>query len=80
MRHTDARRLAQSSAGEDNRDVTPELSDAARDLVRRDPQRAFERPRTILMPAHVEHKRSLRDEPQCNLPVEPTAHWSERRT
>src|SRR5438067_1185110 len=59
VRHTDARRLPQSSAGKDDRNVTPELDDAAWDLVRRDPHRPFEGPRTILPPAHVEHKRPL---------------------
>jgi hypothetical protein len=80
VRHTDARRLTQSGTGKDDRNVTPELADAARDLVRRDPHRPFERPRTILPPAHIEHERPLRDQPQRDLRVDPTADGPNRRT
>src|SRR5205823_7020603 len=60
--------------------VTPELADAAWDLVRRDPHRPFEGPRTILPPAHVEHKRPLRDQSQRDLRVYPAADGPKRRT
>jgi hypothetical protein len=57
VRHTDARRLAQSGAGEDDRAVARELVEAGRYLIRRDADCVEELDRIVLVAPHVDEQR-----------------------
>jgi hypothetical protein len=62
VRHTDARRLTQSTAREHDRCVTRDLVEPLRDLVGRNPQRTLERHGRIVLSADVDEQRAVRDE------------------
>src|SRR5438132_9940518 len=53
VRHTDARRFAQSGAAENDRHPARELSQALGDHVRSDPQRAIRRCERIVAAAYI---------------------------
>jgi hypothetical protein len=71
VRHTDARRLAQSGADEDDRPVPGELRELAGNLVRRDADGTAEPELLVIVPANVDEKRSLRDQLARLIRVDP---------
>jgi hypothetical protein len=62
MRHTDARRFAQSGAAENDRHPARELSEAHGDHVRGDPQRAVRRCERIVSASYINQERSVGDQ------------------
>ena len=64
VRHTDARRLAQSGAGEHDRPVTRELVEPVRDLVRVECERASSNLNgvLVLVAPHVDEERAVLEE------------------
>jgi hypothetical protein len=58
VRHTDARGLAQSGAGEDDRSAALELCEPSWNLVGRDAQRSLERHGRVLEAPDVDESRS----------------------
>jgi hypothetical protein len=61
VRHTDARRLAQSGAGENDRPIARELVQPLWDLIRRDLDGVLERGIDDVVPADVDEERPVRD-------------------
>ena len=59
VRHTDARRFAQSGAAEDDRHPAPKLPEALGDHVRGDPQRAVRRREVIVSAPYINEERSV---------------------
>jgi hypothetical protein len=71
VRHTDARRLAQSGADEDDRPVSRELRELAGDLVWRDANGALERELLLLVAPDVDEECSLRNQPTGLIRLDP---------
>jgi len=61
VRHTDAGRLAQSGAGEDDRAIARELVQGCGNLVRGNPDRPVENDGFVVVTAHVDEERARRD-------------------
>jgi hypothetical protein len=79
VRHTDARRLAQSGTAKNDRHLTREGSKALRDHVRRNPQRANRRVEPILTTAHVDQHRPTRDQSPGGRGVDPQRRTAQCR-
>jgi hypothetical protein len=71
VRHTDARRLAQSGAGEDDRHAAAELAEPRGHLVRRDPDGARKRFFWIVVATDVDEECSPGDERPRRRPIDP---------
>jgi hypothetical protein len=71
VRHTDARRLAQSGAGEDDRPVPRELRELDGNLVGRDPNGTVEPELLVLVPPDVDEERTLRNQPTGLIRLDP---------
>src|SRR5439155_9269937 len=78
VRHTDARRFAQSGAGEDDRPVTRKLAEAFRNLVRWNPERTLDR-LAVVEAAHVDEDGSALDELPRPLRLDAQRRAAKRR-
>ena len=79
VRHPDARRLAQSGAGEDDRRIARKRVDPARKLVGGDPHSALEVIRGVVVATDVEQRGTAGQEQLRLVDVEPNGQPPKKR-
>jgi hypothetical protein len=78
VRHTDARRLAQSGADEDDRPVRRKLREPPGDLVGREPNGTVESELLFLVATDVDQDRSLRNQLAGLVRLDPQRRAADR--
>jgi hypothetical protein len=71
VRHTDARRLARSCAGEKDRGIPWQRGEQCGDLIGRNAGRSVERGLAIILAPYVDDERARVDEGSCRVEVDP---------